>query len=295
MNKEEAANKMMQSALVYATKLEWQVFPLHWIENGQCSCKGKTENCKPGKHPLTKNGFKDATLDKSAIKKWWTKWPQANIGIACGEISGIFVLDVDVNKKVDGHETLRDLENSFEGIPHTPMQLSGSGGTHYFFKSNSTVKCAVEFLPGLDIKSDGGYIIGAPSSHISGKKYTWEVENHVLQTPILEVPKWLLETIISKTGGKYNKKPASHYVGLLQGAGQGVRNHSTTSLAGHLLARGVDAQVSFEIVKIWNEARCDPPQSEEEVNKTFMSILKKDLSRRKGGRKHERDGIITIK
>lgn len=91
-------SKMMKSTLVYATQLEWHVIPLHWIENGQCSCKGKTVNCKPGKHPLTKNGVKDATLDPSAIREWWSRWPQANIGIACGEKSGIFVLDVDMKE-----------------------------------------------------------------------------------------------------------------------------------------------------------------------------------------------------
>lgn len=275
--------RMMKSALLYATKLEWQVFPLHWIENGKCSCKGKTGSCKAGKHPLTKNGVKDATLNKSIIKAWWTKWPKANIGIACGEISGIFVLDVDMNENVDGHETIRDLENSYEAILHTPMQISGSGGTHYIFKSNSNLKNVVEFLPGLDIRSDGGYIIVAPSNHISGKEYTWEVESHVLETPIQEAPNWLIQTIINRTGNKYDKKPGSYYVDLLQGVGEGMRNHSTASLIGYLLRKDVDPGVVFELIKIWNEKSCDPPQKVEEVTQTFISILKKDINRRKEG------------
>ncbi|MFF2752769.1 bifunctional DNA primase/polymerase [Psychrobacillus sp. NPDC058041] len=275
--------RMMKSALLYATRFGWQVFPLHWIEDGKCSCKGKKVNCRPGKHPLTKNGVKDATLDITIIKEWWNKWPKANIGVACGEISGIFVLDVDMNENADGHETIRDLENSYGAIPHTPMQISGSGGTHFFFKSNSNLKNVVEFLPGLDIRSDGGYIIVAPSSHISGKEYTWEVESHVLETHIQEAPNWLVQTIIDKTGKKYDKKPASYYVGLLQGVGEGMRNHSTASLIGYLLRKNVDAGIAYELIKIWNEKRCDPPQSMEELTKTFISILKKDSSCREEG------------
>ncbi|ALC85734.1 hypothetical protein AM499_07805 [Bacillus sp. FJAT-22090] len=280
-------NKMMKSAFIYATKLEWKVLPLHWVENGQCSCKGKKVNCKPGKHPLTKNGVKDATFDTSIIKKWWTKWPKANIGIACGEASGIIVLDVDLKKNVDGHDTVRELEKSFEVLPHTPVQLSGSGGIHYFFKCNSNIKNGVEFLPGLDLRSDGGYIIGAPSSHISGKEYTWELEHHVLETSIQEAPYWLVQTIINNTGHKYDKKPASHYVNLLQGVGEGMRNHSTASLIGYLLRKNVDADITYELIKIWNETRCNPSQSMEELNKTFVSILKKDIERKKGSDKYE--------
>lgn len=284
MEVEKYNHRMMKSALTYATKFKWAVFPLNWIENNACSCDGRTKNCKPGKHPLTPSGVKDATTDEMQIRKWWTRWPLANIGIACGNISGIFVLDVDLKESIDGHETIKDLENTYESLPHSPMQLSGSGGTHYFFKSNSSIKNGVEFLPGLDIRSDGGYIIGAPSSHISGKEYVWEVSNHIADTPIPEAPEWLIQTIINKTGTKYNKKPSSHYVDLLQGVGEGARNHSTASLTGYLLRKDIDPGVAFELIRIWNETRCNPSQSEEEVQRTFISILKKDIERRKGGR-----------
>lgn len=91
----------------------------------------------------------------------------------------------------------------------------------------------------------------------------------MLQIPIQEAPIWLVQTIINSSG-KDNKKPASHYLGLLQGTGKGARNHSTASLAGLLLARGVDAQIAFEPIKAWNETRCKPLQSEDEVSKTFI-------------------------
>ena len=71
------------------------MLPLHTIVEGQCSCKAGPDCKHPGKHPRTRNGVKDATTDRAIIKTWWKKWPDANVGIATGQPSGIFVLDVD--------------------------------------------------------------------------------------------------------------------------------------------------------------------------------------------------------
>ena len=38
-------------------------------------------------------GFKDATLDPEQITSWWTKWPNANVGIACGALLISLILD----------------------------------------------------------------------------------------------------------------------------------------------------------------------------------------------------------
>ena len=60
----------------YADKLRWPVAPAHHIlPDGRCSC-GKLDCPSPGKHPLTPNGFKDATTDAEAIRHWWTQYPQ---------------------------------------------------------------------------------------------------------------------------------------------------------------------------------------------------------------------------
>jgi hypothetical protein len=74
----------------------WAVFPLHWVEDGNCSCP-KLQCPKAGKHPLTKHGVTEATTDKAQIRAWWQQHPEANIGIATGAQSGLIVLDVDHN------------------------------------------------------------------------------------------------------------------------------------------------------------------------------------------------------
>ena len=66
-NKKEI-NKKLAAALEYAQR-GWKVFPLHYPTNGSCSC-GK-QNCSSiGKHPFTKNGLKDTTINKEKIHQW---------------------------------------------------------------------------------------------------------------------------------------------------------------------------------------------------------------------------------
>ena len=67
----EMSNQFLDAAIEYASK-GMAVFPI-----------------KPrGKEPLTRHGVKDATTNFNTIEKWWTKHPNANIGIACGLVSG---------------------------------------------------------------------------------------------------------------------------------------------------------------------------------------------------------------
>ena len=67
-----------------------------------------------GKKPLTTHGVKDASKDPAVIKGWWQQWPQANIGIATGQVSGgLCVIDMDIDEKkgLDGFKTLRDWQD----------------------------------------------------------------------------------------------------------------------------------------------------------------------------------------
>ena len=51
---------------------------------------------RPGeKAPYTEHGVRDATTSITQIKRWWQRWPKADIALACGAASGFDVLDVD--------------------------------------------------------------------------------------------------------------------------------------------------------------------------------------------------------
>ena len=49
------------------------------------------------KSPYTANGLSDATKNPATIRQWWNWWPDANVAIVCGKVSGdLFAIDVDI-------------------------------------------------------------------------------------------------------------------------------------------------------------------------------------------------------
>ena len=173
---------------------QWRVLPLAGItEDGECSCRLRAACNRPGKHPLTKNGVNDATTDLDTIKDWWEKWPQANMGIRTGPESGLVVLDVDPRN--GGSESLAQLITQYGELPETLVCGTGGGGWHYYFQhpDQFQLKGKVPGLAGLDIKSDGGYVVAPPSRHHSGGVYRWL--SNWRTTNIAPLPEWLLELI----------------------------------------------------------------------------------------------------
>ncbi|HOW75564.1 MAG TPA: VapE family protein, partial [Candidatus Competibacteraceae bacterium] len=203
---------LLPAALAYSNRFHWPVFPVHGIINGQCTC-GKAECARPGKHPIGKlapRGLLDATLDPNQVATWWREAPYANIGIPTGLGSGLAVLDVDAYK--GGEDSLFDLTQRFEPLPMTVQALTGGGGYHYLFAhpgAGVKIRNSVDSLgTGLDVRGDGGYIIVAPSSHSSGRRYEWELSCHPKDTPLAPLPAWLLERIVEIPKGARGPSPS---------------------------------------------------------------------------------------
>src|SRR3972149_4715354 len=169
----------VEQALTYASR-EWAVFP----------CRNKI--------PLTPHGYKDASKDVEAVMRMFSEHRNANIAIATGKVSGIFVLDIDVKNGAGGLESLSDLDREFGELPHTVEAITWSGGRHIFFRyPEKGVGCKTGIRPGIDVRGDGGYVIAAPSV-IEGKGYEWEVEHHPDETMIADAPEWLLGLLEGK-------------------------------------------------------------------------------------------------
>lgn len=175
--------------------LGWPVIPIWPIHNGRCAC-GNPDCKSPGKHPigrLVPNGVKDATCDLAVITAWWNRYSDANIATATGAPSGAFAVDIDPHK--GGDDSWADLEAQY-GRVDTVEQQTGGGGMHYLFQhvpglGNSSGKLG----PGIDTRGDGGYILLPPSSHISGRRYEWEVSSHPGKTKLAPIPDWLLDLL----------------------------------------------------------------------------------------------------
>jgi len=131
-------------------------------------------------------GCKDASKDDEIVFEWSRKWPNANIGVACGEASDIIAIDVDVKAAAGGGDSLVWLWNQGKELTRTLTVRTPTGGLHFYYRwiagvSNSQGRIA----PGIDVRSDGGYVV-APPSVIEGQPYTW-----VTEAPIVELPAWL--------------------------------------------------------------------------------------------------------
>ncbi|WP_405797221.1 bifunctional DNA primase/polymerase [Streptomyces sp. NBC_01506] len=163
---------MIEFARWYA-KRGWRVLPLHHAADGRCTCGNPRRDAKHdykqgGKHPVYPAWQDNATTDPGQIATWWAERPRANIGIATGEASGIFVLDVDPDN--GGFDSLTALETEHGPLPETRRHETGSGGLHFFFAwpgfnpRNSSGKLG----PGLDIRADGGQVVAPPSVSVKG-------------------------------------------------------------------------------------------------------------------------------
>jgi putative DNA primase/helicase len=125
--------------------------------------------CDPStKRPLTPHGFKDASSNDEDHKKWFTKYPNAMIGLPTGQLTSLFVIDLDKKpeKGIDGANELEKLEVKHGRLPKTATQKTPSGGRHLFFKMppGRHIKSTTNTLgPGIDIRADGGYVVIAPS------------------------------------------------------------------------------------------------------------------------------------
>lgn len=242
----------LKDALAYAS-IGFAVFPL-----------------TPGsKRPIAgSNGLKDATTDITQIGLWWGRqYPDANIGIATGERSGIVVLDVDVKHGASGAASLAALIAEHSTLPPTPEQTTPTGGTHYLFRYAPGVRNSAGKLgPGLDIRGDGGYIAAAPSITNDGV-YAWRNLLDLDVMPIAPMPEWLLKLLRPATA----KIAAEPVVGTIM---DGSRNSTLASLAGTMRRRGMSEDAIREALFIENAEKCDPPLDETEVAEIAHSMMR---------------------
>ncbi len=179
---------MLDAALAYARR-GWRIFPVHSIrDDGRCTCGSSTCD-RQAKHPRNPHGLTEATIDEAVIRSWWSRWPDANIGLATGAESGLLVIDLDGPEGLASWQRLID-----EHGPVDTLEIrTGSGGRHLYFQypAEGEFGNRTKVLPGIDVRGerDGkrGYVVAPPSMHISGNRYVVEHDR-----PVAPAPPWLL-------------------------------------------------------------------------------------------------------
>jgi hypothetical protein len=193
--------RVHRAALAYAERLSWKIFP--------CFGKFPALSREEGGH-----GFKDGTADLEQIDRWWWRWPNANIGLACG-LSDLAVVDIDQHGK-DGDAAWAEYSASHP-VPDTPEGLTGGGGRHLFFAADVPSRVLCE---GVELKAGGGYVILPPSRHPSGREYAWDAGYRIDETPIAPLPEWLFQKIGRRKARNYVEhesrvEPTSFYLGFM--------------------------------------------------------------------------------
>lgn len=205
----------------------------------------------------------------SEVARWWARWPEANLGIVTGSVSGLIVLDVDPEK--GGRASLAALEAEHGRLPATVEVATGGGGRHCYFRHpGGRVACAVGLRPGLDLRGDGGYVVAPPSIHPSGRPYV------TVSAPTAEpapAPGWLL-ALLAPARPRPGHSPLWWRRLLAQGLVEGERNTKLAALAGLLLHHRLEPGTVLELLQGWNRGRCRPPLPAEEVERIVASILR---------------------
>jgi hypothetical protein len=245
----------------------------------QCTCpRGK--DCKnPGKHP--RPHATDST----------------NYGVKCNSESGVFVIDLD-NKpgSHNGITNFKELVGERE-LPETFTVATPSGGYHFYFRHPGDREIATnagQLALGVDVRGDGGYVVGPGSLHVVGATY-----RIVIDMPFSDAPEWLLDLVTKRATPAPSEKGVSaigpdhsfwsHYTDLFINECQ----HGMQAIEG----QGGDARL-FEVVKygirdlclpdefVFNaiaehfNPRCEPPWDPEELSQALVHKI--EFARFKG-------------
>jgi putative DNA primase/helicase len=257
----------LKHALKYAS-LGLPVVAVHGVADGVCSCS-KCKDCKrPGKHPATRHGVKDATTNKKKITRMFAPNPNANVGIAVGRDAGILALDVDPRN--GGNETFAELEQTLGQLPDTVMALSGGGGYHLLFQHPDFPvrkdSSGATFGPGIDVLTDDSIMIAAPSRHISGETYRWLEDATWRNWELALLPQTWLDRLRGTTAPAPEVRSGDPVIV------EGSRNNHLTRLAGTMRRHGATVGEILAKLTQENAKSCSPPLDDDEVAKIAESV-----------------------
>jgi hypothetical protein len=242
-------------AALYYLKRNWSVIPI------------RAHDKRPAIRWLE---FQHRRASESEVAEWFKRWPDGNVGIVTGVISGLVVLDID--PKYGGDDSLAELIRAHGPLPPTVEAETGGGGRHlYFSHPGGVVRNKVGLAPGIDLRADGGCVVTPPSVHASGRRYVWLEGHDPWHASLAAMPGWLLHKV---TGVQQRFGHHLEYWRhlLREGVPEGERNNTIASITGHLLWHGVDPDVALELLLCWNRVRCSPALSDDEVVRTVNSI-----------------------
>lgn len=112
--------------------------------------------------------YQDRRASEEEIKAWYQKYPNANVGIVTGKVSGITVIDCD------SPEAIKTFMREYKG--DTPA-VQTPRGMHFYFKYADGIRNTVKIgNHDMDIRGEGGYVVAPPSINAEGIEYKWIID-----------------------------------------------------------------------------------------------------------------------
>ena len=222
--------------------------------------EGKSVIPTNGKIPLVPwTDFQTRRPTEETINQWWDKWPNANVGIITGIISGITVIDID------GEKGQNSIKKNNIYLPLTQINKTPHG-FHHIYNYNKNYHQDTGIFEGIDIRNDGGFIV-APPSLIGEETYVTLTDGPCAE--IGDIP------LLQKKTKEKNTLSSPQWVEefLKSGQKEPGRNHAATRLAGHYRTKNLSSGETFEILKGFAD-KCMPPMDLNELWNTIQSVYR---------------------
>jgi hypothetical protein len=240
--------------------------------------------CWRNKKPAIEDFPNAASTDEATIRKMWGEQGRWSIGIATGEGSGVWILDIDGDL---GEQTLRWLESKNGPLPRTVISVTGDKGRHFYFKHPNGVALLRIEIPSIHVRGWNGYVIAPPSRHPNGNLYRWAEES---AASFASAPDWLIELVTERAARKSDNgnavapAPPDAWRALIDADHEGShRSSAVARLYGYLVRHWVEPVLALRIVFMFDELRNKPPLGIGEVRRIADDIA--DLeARRRGSR-----------
>ena len=236
------------------------------------------------KRPLIKwTEYQTRRATEEEVRGWFTKWPDANIGLVTGKISDTVVVDID------------DIEIGFKNLAEyipsgikTPTAQTPADGYHLFFKCPAVeVRNNAKVIPGCDFRGEGGYVVVAPSfcKYEKGKKqiegfYRWSENCSIKDLALESLPDAYISFINSFSlykgsltclGDKSVEISTSQYESVTL-FNEGERGEGIFHVANSLVKGLCNPRITRYVLELVAR-NCNPPFPEKEIEARIRSAM----------------------
>lgn len=234
-----------------------------------------------GKRPTFPWSEYQQRLPTDAELEAWFKGEPKNLAVITGAVSGVVVVDAD-SAEAEAW--------CLNHLPHTPWRVRTARGLHLYYQHPGTkvANRARMEVPGgtVDLRGDGGYVVGPGSQHASGAAYRAEGDWSAPKTALPPLP---LEALPAAPTRAYSApvaparvdtpervlERARAYAAACDPAIEGQGGDQQTFMVCCRIARGfdLDEEQTLDVLREWNQ-RCRPPWDQGDLRAKVRSAMR---------------------